>query len=123
MTIAHQLHAALSVELLRRCQKPGKVPVELLSVARGFLQDHGLLGAAQDAADRARLQALYRLYCTRIEEALSTGTPRATVIAEVRHFLHAQGMAKDLGGAITSAQAVRALGSAALPFTTTKTRQ
>jgi hypothetical protein len=113
----NELHRMTVRALLAKLKEP-KAPAEWLHVARGILRDNGLCGLAQTDKDRKALQRLYGLLLGQLVHAMEAESPSAAAIAEVRHFLQQQGITKDLGGAIDRAQALRVLGSTALPFTT-----
>lgn len=92
---------------------------EHLAVSRAMLKDNGQ--RAWTDKERAALRKLYRLLLAAFLEAMNQeGPPSAALLAEVRHFLHSQGISQDIGGAIDEAQALTVLGSAALPFNETK---
>lgn len=109
------LHGELARDLLRHL-KAGPTAA-LLAVTRAFLRDNGLLGLAHDEADRKRLHRMYTLLVQRLMEALEgPDRPSSAMLGEVRQFLAAQGVSKDLQAGVTRAQALRALEGLAVPF-------
>lgn len=112
-----ELHRMLTIELSRRLAEPG-ASAETLQVARKFLRDNGMLGAYLDDSDRRRLSRIYRLLVQRLRDAVTADQPAAAVLGEVRQFLRSQGIDKDLGGAISQAQALAALDLTSIPFKT-----
>lgn len=123
LDLAIELHHELTRELLARLKQRGRTAVDTLQVARQYLSHEGMLGGPHEAAELARLRSLYRLYCLRLTEGLSEPNPPASLLQEAARFCTSQGVSKDLGGAITQAQAVQALSNASIPFTTTGTKQ
>lgn len=117
------LHHELGTDLLRR-MKLGNQSAAILQVVRQYLGDQGLLSPLQGQAHREALQGLYRLLLDALTEALKgPSPPSAAVLAEVRHFLALNGVTKDLAGTMSARSAFAALGSADVPFATTKTPQ
>jgi hypothetical protein len=117
------LHRELARDLVRRIKRR-ESSAAVLHVARMFLADQRPLGESLTAADRRKLQGLYRLLLEALHAAVTGPTPpSAAVLSEVRHFLRDQGISKDLGGAISKAEALEVLGAASLPFINVRTQQ
>ncbi len=110
-----QLHRLVVSDLTARLQR-GPVSAEFLTVARRVLKDNGLAGLATDAADRERLNAIYRAYVERLAEAVLGERPPAAILAEARVFLQAQGVGKDLGATAEQATALHLLADQRVPF-------
>jgi hypothetical protein len=123
LDIAIELHQELTRELLARLKQRGRTAVDTLQVARQYLVHEGLLGGPHDPAELARLRALYRLYCRRLAEGLEQPNPPASLLQECARFCTSQGVSKDFGAAVTLTQAVQALSSASIPFTTSGAKQ
>lgn len=111
----NELHR-LVVSALLADLKQDKPSAEVLSVARSLLKDNGLCGLAQAAKDRAALQRLWGLLLQQLTTAMESPSPSASVVAEVRLFLSAQGVTKDTLGLATTTQALASLSDASLPF-------
>jgi hypothetical protein len=94
---------------------------ETLAIARLFLQHSGVYGTAHDEADRKRLKGMHRLYLQRLYEAVTSDEkpPSASIFAEVRRALTANGIAKD-GAAIEPLEALERLQFDDLPFKTSQ---
>lgn len=112
----HELHR-LVVKALTSELKQDKPTAEALAVSRAVLKDNGLTGSAQTEADRKALQRLWGLLVQQLTTAMRR-SPSAAVVAEVRLFLSANGVTKDLQGHAAKAQALTVLADASLPFTT-----
>lgn len=111
----HELHR-LVVSALLSDLKQDKPSAEVLSIARSLLKDNGLCGLAQAAKDRAALQRLWGLLLQQLTSAMESPNPSASVVAEVRLFLAANGINKDTQGHTATTQALAVLSDAALPF-------
>ena len=119
LELAEQLLDSLLTQLVTRLAAPARPSTDLLVVVRGYLRDQGFFGGPAAVADQARLQALWGLYLVRLEEAIKAERPPSALFAEVRRFLDGQGVSKDLGAALSEEDALKALGSASLPFVET----
>jgi hypothetical protein len=111
----HELHRLVVFALLADL-KQDKPSAEVLSVARSLLKDNGLAGLAQAAKDRAALQRLWGLLLQQLTHAMESPSPSASLVAEVRLFLAANGINKDTQGHAATTQALASLSDAALPF-------
>lgn len=111
----HELHR-LVVKALTSELKQDKPTAEVLAVTRSLLKDNGLFGLAQTEADRRTLRRLWGLLVRHLTTAMQ-GNPKPALVAEVRLFLAANGITKDLPGHAAKAQALHLLGDASLPFT------
>lgn len=111
----NELHRLVVCALLTDL-KQDKPSAEVLSVARSLLKDNGLCGLAQAAKDREALQRLWGLLLQQLTHAIQSPSPSASVVAEVRLFLAANGSTKDTQGHTATAQALASLSDAALPF-------
>jgi hypothetical protein len=107
------LHRAL-VDALHKRMRAGPVAADL-TVARALLDDNGMKA---DDKDRKKLQNIYRLYLSHLIGTFGGDErPSAAMFGECRLFLAGQGITKDVQGGLTQAQALKALSSAAFPFT------
>jgi hypothetical protein len=113
-----QLQELLGVMLSQLVKQLRTTPTAaLLSVARLLLADQGRLGIVITPKEHKVLERLYGLLVRRLLEALEgPDKPSAAVLSEVRQFLAAQGISKDLPGALDRAEALRAIDAARLPF-------
>lgn len=111
----NELHRLVVCALLADL-KQEKPSAEVLSVARSMLKDNGLCGLAQAVKDREALQHLWGLLLHQLTLAMQAPAPSASLVAEVRLFLTANGMTKDTQGHTATTQALASLSDAALPF-------
>ena len=116
---AAALARASFTQLLKRLQRPGPVPADLLSVARVYMGAAGHLGGPLKPRQREQLEAIYEAYVRQLQAAIQQPAPPAAVFQEVRRFLDSQRIGKDA----EAGQALEALGSAALPFNGPTTHQ
>lgn len=112
----HELHRLLASALVAQLKDTRKPSAEVLGVARSLLKDNGLFGLAQTEADRRTLRRLWGLLVRHLSTAMQ-GNPKPALVAEVRLFLAANGVTKDLPGHAAKAQALHLLADASLPFT------
>jgi len=112
----NELHR-LVVSALLTDLKQDKPSAEVLSVARSMLKANGLCGLAQEAEDRAALQRLWGLLLRQLTHAMESPSPSASLVAEVRLFLAANGINKDTTSHTATTQALASLADADVPFT------
>jgi hypothetical protein len=116
-----ELHGLLVADL-RRCMtakgtRHRHPSAELLGIVRKTLRDNGV--GASDEATRKALQALYRLYLTRLMETLTDpdgGRVPAALLAEARSLLSWHGVG-DIPAA-SAAKVAQQLLQANVPFKT-----
>lgn len=113
---SRRLLFACIVQTLGDAKADKPVSAEFLHVARRVLRDNEAALPRLDEAQRKRLQDLHRLYVDRLLEAIQAPKPSTAVLAECRQFLATSGVGKDLGAAISDAQALAALNWDDLPF-------
>jgi hypothetical protein len=94
LELAQELLRLLLHSLLRRLRS--KPSAGFLEVARKTLKDRGAISLASGDRHRKHLERLYSLYLRRLTEALNDGKPSSAVFAEVRHFLHDQGISREV---------------------------
>ena len=82
-----QLHHEVRLTLWRRMRKP-RVPVQLLAVARTFLNDNGVY--VNDETSRKALERIYKLYEEQLLSALKRPNPPAALLLEARHFVESK---------------------------------
>lgn len=112
----HELHRLVASALVTQLKNSGKPSAEILGVARSLLKDNGLCGLSQTEADRRTLRRLWVLLVRHLAAAMQSN-PKPALVAEVRLFLAANGITKDLPGHAAKAQALHLLADASLPFT------
>lgn len=110
------LHRAVVKSLLAKVKAP-EPSAEELSACIAMLRNNGLCGLAQTDKDRTALQKLWGLLLSQLTNAMQVDSPSTSVIGQVRMFLAANGITKDLQGHTGKAQALAALTDASLPFT------
>lgn len=93
---------------------PKRPSVEMLAVTRRWLRDNSTY--CPDDASRRKLEQLYRLYCSRLVEAMEGDQVNAATLAEARKFLEWQGLRADIPKH-QAVQVAKQLSTGALPFT------
>ncbi|MBE0547773.1 MAG: hypothetical protein IH627_08995 [Rubrivivax sp.] len=115
---AWELHDLLLRELVKRLRDGARADV--LGVARAMLKHEGItaldLPTDRRSVATKRLQRLYLSITDKLLEAVQADEASAAVLHEAIRWVTSQGVGKDLGAAIDTAAALRALKSTDLPF-------
>lgn len=112
--LGYELHRLLAEGLIAALKRTPSA--EMMGVARALLKQEGVTALELQEQDRKRLQRLHRLVAEKLLAAVMTGQPGAAILSEARHFCRDNGVGKDLGAAVSTAQALAALQSTDLPF-------